>query len=175
MSEPEKSIFRQSSLDRINSPDRMKDYIKVTNFGAWAAILAIAIILVAGLFWAIFGRVETNVDTVGIAKDNVIYCLIPDTEVHTIKQGMTAKIGTLETTVTNVSERPYSTEQIGKKIGKQIGEYEMYLFSLDENGWYYLVQLENVKNGKENLSGKTNVSIVTEVINPISFIWSNKG
>lgn len=45
------NIFRKTSLDRISSPERLNDYIKVSNPSVWIVLAAVAILLAAAVFW----------------------------------------------------------------------------------------------------------------------------
>lgn len=54
------SVFRKKSLERIYSPEQMKDYIRVTTPSVWIALLAIVVLLVGILAWSIFGTVTTH-------------------------------------------------------------------------------------------------------------------
>lgn len=42
------SLFRQSSMDRIRSPEQLNDYLRVTHPGVWVLLAAVAVLL-AGL------------------------------------------------------------------------------------------------------------------------------
>ena len=56
----EDSIFREESLERVNSPDELKDHIHVTSPSLWFVITAIIILLLGFLAWGIFGTVEVH-------------------------------------------------------------------------------------------------------------------
>ena len=62
------SVFREKSLEKINSPDQMDDYIRVTTPSVWIALLALVVLLVGILAWSIFGSVEIH-DEDGAAQD----------------------------------------------------------------------------------------------------------
>ena len=62
------SVFREKSLEKINSPDQMDDYIRVTTPSVWIALLALVVLLVGILAWSIFGSVEIH-DEDGTAQD----------------------------------------------------------------------------------------------------------
>lgn len=64
-----KSLFRQSSIDRVQSPEQLNDYIKVSNPSAWIVTIAAIILLIALFVWGIFGTVELNKTTTSIDKD----------------------------------------------------------------------------------------------------------
>ena len=52
------SIFREKSMERINSPEEMNDYIKVASPGVWLVLVAIIFLLVGVVVWGVFGTVE---------------------------------------------------------------------------------------------------------------------
>lgn len=56
----DKKIFREKSLKRISSPDKIDDYIKTTTPGIWAILIAVLIILAGAIVWSIFGRITVN-------------------------------------------------------------------------------------------------------------------
>lgn len=60
------SIFREKSLERINSPDQINDYIRVLSPSMWLILFGIIFILLAGILWGAIGRVEVNrIDSAG--------------------------------------------------------------------------------------------------------------
>ena len=58
----EKSIFREKSIDRVSSPEQLNDYIKVTTPSVWLILFATLILIAGTLVWAIFGKIEVNID-----------------------------------------------------------------------------------------------------------------
>lgn len=52
------SVFRQSSIDRVQSPEQLNDYIKVSNPSAWIIMIAAIILLVSVLVWSVFGTLQ---------------------------------------------------------------------------------------------------------------------
>ena len=51
------SIFRQKSIDKISSPEKLDDYIKVTTPSVWITLIAIVLLLAGAVVWSIFGEV----------------------------------------------------------------------------------------------------------------------
>ena len=51
------SIFRQKSIDKITSPEKLDDYIKVTKPSVWITLIAIVLLLAGTIVWSIFGEV----------------------------------------------------------------------------------------------------------------------
>lgn len=56
------SIFRKTTMEKVSSPERLSDYLRVTNLGVWA-VLAVVLLLLAGLLvWASVGTLETTAE-----------------------------------------------------------------------------------------------------------------
>ena len=50
------SIFRQKSIDKVSSPEKLDDYIRVTTPGVWITLAAIVILLVGTIVWGMLGE-----------------------------------------------------------------------------------------------------------------------
>ena len=55
-------IYREKSIKRVNQPEDLNDYIRVTTPSVWVVLIAIALVLAAVLGWMIFGTVEEHND-----------------------------------------------------------------------------------------------------------------
>lgn len=62
----EPGIFRKSALDRISSPERLNEYIKITHPGIWAVLLGCLVLMMAAGVWGFFGSIPDSVKTVGV-------------------------------------------------------------------------------------------------------------
>lgn len=62
----EYNIFRKSSIDRISSPERLNEYIKITHPGVWSVLLGCLALLIAVGFWMFFGVIPDSVKAAGI-------------------------------------------------------------------------------------------------------------
>lgn len=80
-----KTVFRQSSIDRVQSPEQLNDYIKVSNPSAWVVIIASIILLGSILIWSIFGRVEMEKSLTTIGKDGKVIVTIITEKIKPIK------------------------------------------------------------------------------------------
>lgn len=61
-----RQIYRQESLERLSSPEQLDMLMPVTSARGWIALLGVALLLVIGFAWAIFGTVETTVEGNGL-------------------------------------------------------------------------------------------------------------
>ena len=57
----QQNLFREKTLERISSPEKLTDYLRVTNPGIWA-VLGAVIILLGGLF--IWAEMPAGIDAV---------------------------------------------------------------------------------------------------------------
>jgi len=60
MDDKENSIFRKTSLERISSPERLNDYIKVSNPSVWIILAAIAVLLAAAVVWGFTAEITPD-------------------------------------------------------------------------------------------------------------------
>ena len=58
--ESDQSVFNQKSLDRINGPEELNDYIRVTTPSVWISLTAITLLVIGILGWSIFGTVAVH-------------------------------------------------------------------------------------------------------------------
>jgi len=59
---PTKSnLFREKSLQRLSSPERLDQLLQVINPIDWLILMALGLVVGAGLTWSIFGRISTVV------------------------------------------------------------------------------------------------------------------
>lgn len=54
------SIFRQKSIDKVSSPEKLDDYIKVTTPSVWIALMAMILLLVGAIVWGFFGELTIH-------------------------------------------------------------------------------------------------------------------
>ena len=67
------SVFRKKSLDQINSPEQLDDYIRVTTPSVWIVLLALVVLLVGVLAWSILGTIEVHDDNGNVEEGRIQY------------------------------------------------------------------------------------------------------
>jgi multidrug efflux pump subunit AcrA (membrane-fusion protein) len=60
------TIFRQSSLDRLSSPEQLDQLIRITSRRGWIALLAMGAVVLAAVAWGLMGTVTTSVSDQGM-------------------------------------------------------------------------------------------------------------
>lgn len=81
-------IFRKKSLDRINSPENLNEYIRVTNPGIWLLMIGVVVLLIGALIWGYAGSIETWEDATVFVNDGESYCRVRPEAGQTVKSGM---------------------------------------------------------------------------------------
>lgn len=102
----DKELFRQKSLKRIQSPDNLKEYIKVINPGFWIVLIAVLLLLVGAFVWGYAGKIEDKISVTAVCKDGVIVCEGTDG----IEVGMKAAVDGNEGVVLTVTENLITIE-----------------------------------------------------------------
>ncbi len=59
--EPKTKLFREKSLEAVESPESLNDYLRVTSPGVWLVMAAVIALLAGGILWGIFGHIRTTV------------------------------------------------------------------------------------------------------------------
>ena len=56
-----KSIFREKSIERISSPEKIDDYMKITGISMWLILGCILVLLAGAVIWGFTGRIEDEI------------------------------------------------------------------------------------------------------------------
>ena len=92
-------IFRKKSMDRISSPEKLDEYLKVNTPGIWL-IMAAVITLLAGIFiWSCTGRLETTVRVSAAAEKETVKLALTEEDAERAEEGMKVYIGGKETRI----------------------------------------------------------------------------
>ncbi len=59
-------LFRQAALDKLSSPERLDELMKVTSPIGWLSLAALGAAILAACIWGFTGRITTKVDGEGI-------------------------------------------------------------------------------------------------------------
>ena len=123
MAENEKqNIFRQKTLDRINSPEQLTDYLRVTSPGIWV-VLAAVILLLAGIFaWSAVGTLETTADATVVVEDHAAVVVPSGAEV--LEAGMPLRIAGQEYVIASADADEYGRSVGAAEVDLPDGSYD---------------------------------------------------
>ena len=159
-SEKKDSIFREKSLERIASPEKLNDYLRVTSPGIWL-LLATVIILLAGVcIWGIFGRIRSTAVAAVVTKDGKSTCLVPADALEGVIQYHTVIVDDEERHLQPFVQEP-------ETISESTNIYTILAGELAVGDIVYPVTLEESLAEEGIVSGK----VITEIISPASLFF----
>ncbi len=78
MSEPTKAkLFREKSLEAVESPESLNDYLRVTSPGVWLVLAAVICLLVGAILWGVFGHIKTTTTVAVSVENGKSVCYVP--------------------------------------------------------------------------------------------------
>jgi len=78
-------IFRKSALEKLSTPEKLDQLIKITSPRAWIALLAIAIMISTALAWGFWGRVKTKINTTGVLLGGEVHDIFSTSQGQLVK------------------------------------------------------------------------------------------
>ncbi|MEL7061082.1 MAG: NHLP bacteriocin system secretion protein [Acidobacteriota bacterium] len=64
--DPRERLFRKAALDKMASPERLDELMRVTKPAGWLALTALAAVIFAAIAWGLFGSIAIKVQGSGI-------------------------------------------------------------------------------------------------------------
>lgn len=157
----EESIFRKKSLERLSSPEELRDYVKVTGVGLWFFLSAVIVLFVGLFVWACVGHFDTLVSTGAQVINGQVYCYISEDDASKIT----------EETVIAIDGTVYPIEAIDTEeatpieVTEEFDPYLAHLCGMYDGSWAYSLQ------GKCDLEdGVYEADVIFESVSPISLI-----
>ncbi len=158
MDNKKQDIFRTKSIERIESPESMNDYLQVTSPGVWLVLITIVIFLIGACIWGIFGSIESTVNVAVVSTDTETICLVPNTALESVIRNRAVRI-----TDTNYELLPATLEP--EIISEDTNIYWILAGNLNIGDIVYRIPLS------QNLSeGVYTGTIVTETLSPLSLL-----
>ena len=85
-------LFREKNLERLESPEQLNDYLRVTSPGVWMILSAVILLLIGVFIWAVFGRIEATTQAVVVTENGGSTCIVPESAIKGVLQYRTVKI-----------------------------------------------------------------------------------
>ncbi len=85
-------LFREKSLEAIESPESLNDYLKVTSAGVWLIMAAVIVILAGFIVWGIFGRIDTTVRLAVSSDGGRTVCYVPYDQLQAVSSGGSVEV-----------------------------------------------------------------------------------
>ena len=110
MEQTEKNrIFRKSAMEKVSGPERLSDYLRVTNPGVWVILAAVLLLLAGLLVWASVGTLETTADAKVLVEEHTAQVYLPGGE--DAEAGMPLRVAGQEVLIASVE-----TDKLGRTL-----------------------------------------------------------
>ena len=156
------TIFREKSIERISSPDKLNDYIRLSNPGVWFILAAVTVILAGACIFGIFGHIDSSVPAVGIAKNGRMVCLVKKEYGDRFNENMKLKIDKEEYSASVRSPKPVT-------VWDTTDPYALFIGNMQPGEWVYEIDVDGTFT-----DGAYEASLITEKVSPLSFLFSNE-
>lgn len=134
------TVFRQKTINKINSPESLNDYVKVTNPSVWIILVGTLILIVGALVFCAFGKIDENIYTAVSSDDGIITVYVNETDIDLISKDMKVVIDENEYSILKISDKPVKSDTVD--------EYVLHKGSLEDSQWLFPVTLEGtLKDG----------------------------
>lgn len=164
----DRKIFRKKSLDRISSPEKIDDYLKVSAPIVWIVIVAMMLLLISAIVWCFYGSMPVTLSGVGLQKEKEVVCFVAASDKSKIKKGMRVRVESenfdeiIEGSVLSIGE-PVLSEQAGKEIEEE------WIVELLQNQWVCPVRI-SMEDTNLEIGTVCDVVFVLEDRKPIEFL-----
>ncbi len=155
------SVFREKSLERMQSPEQMDKYIKVIGPSVWLALGGFLVLLAGLVIWSFSATLTTELSLKGVALNGHAVCYVAPEVAETLAVGMRADASGVKGEIIQIGDNPISRQEVSEDIG---GGYAFD--SLDVPQWSVPVVLSM----PEISDGIVTLSVVTAAIHPAEFV-----
>lgn len=120
------SLFREKNLERLESPEKLNDYLRVTSPGVWLVLATVIVLLIGVCIWGVFGTIQATTKAAVVTQDGQSTCLVPVAALQGVLENRTVEIdgvkmelepAVLEPDVISESTNVYIMLAGGHKVG----------------------------------------------------------
>lgn len=181
-----KTLFRQESLDRMQSPEKVDEYIRVSTPKAWILVAALALIVAGVVIWGFVGSIPKTITANGAIVNETIegrvydedaVCLLPVNVAGQYLVGHEASVSFADGssspgTVVYVRDDPYSYEEV-QKLARSDWRFQTQ-WGEGEGLFRYAVAVSLDPSVKESRSFEdrelVKVTVVLSDVKPIEYV-----
>jgi len=103
MDNEQTSLFRKESVESIQSPEQLNDYMRVTNPSVWVVLIAVIVLLAGMLVWSSTAAIESYAEGSSQVQGGVMTIRFDDQQfAKKLEAGMPVRAGDTETVVASI-------------------------------------------------------------------------
>lgn len=155
-----KDIFRKESMEKMESPDDLDRYVKVTTPKTWILLIAIVVLLIGGCVWGFLGQLNTVVKGACVSESGKQHCIINESDANDLNVGDTIKVAGTTAEITDMNILPSKYSEIASMYNFEISPgtedddvREFYAEASIPDGFYF-------------------IEVITETKAPFSFVFN---
>ena len=97
------SLFRKESVENIQSPEQLNDYMRVTNPAVWIVLISVILLLAGMLIWSYFATIDSFARGTAIVDEGNMVIVFTDSQVASnVEEGMTVTAGDTSATISSL-------------------------------------------------------------------------
>ena len=122
-------FFRKAALEKLSTPEKLDQLIKVTSPKGWIALLTIAIALSTGIGWSFFGNIKTKLNVVGVLLGGEIHEVVATSQGQLINLNVNIGDKVKDGDIIGTIEQPELFQQIEEvKANLKEREFDLQRF-----------------------------------------------
>ena len=153
-------LFREKSLERISTPEKLNDYLRVTSPGVWLVLAAVIALLIGVCIWGVAGQITATVPAAVVTEDGKSVCLVPVSALDGVIRNRTVTIDGTEAELTPAVLEP-------QVISESTNIYTILAGNLSIGDIVYPIELAEPLEKDGIVSGV----LVTETISPAALFF----
>ena len=97
------SLFRRESVERIQSPEQLNDYLRITNPTIWVLLVAVILLLAGMLIWSSFACISSFAEGRATVENGTMTVRFYDeAQASRVEAGMDIQVGDVSSPVRSV-------------------------------------------------------------------------
>lgn len=162
------TFFRKESMQRISSPEKLDEYLRVLNPSVWVMLTALIGLIVVFFIWGFTGTIHDVCSTNGVRSADTLTCYVEPQYGMEIRTGMHVIVnGDSSGVVVNVEKEPVTRSEAEKEIGNAF-----HSATLDLHDWNTRVDI--AADGTDSANEVQTAEIVVSEFRPIEFLMGRQ-
>jgi len=108
------TFFRKAALEKLSTPEKLDQMIKVTGPRAWIALTTITVALVTAIAWSFWGNVKTKLNVVGVLLGGEVHEVVSTAQGQLLELKVNVGDEVKEGDVIALVEQPQLEQQLAE-------------------------------------------------------------
>ena len=106
----ESSLYRKESMERIQSPEQLNDYLRITNPTIWVVLVAVILLLAGLLVWSAFASIDSFARGTARVENGEMTVLFDDADsAGKVTTGMEVAVGDVSSAIKSIGRTENGT------------------------------------------------------------------